>query len=224
MLSEGSNGIDLHIKERQRRRALAGSSMPLMVDAVAALLVQSGFDVIGRHADASRAQAVLLGDPVDIVVFDFSDTNPSGLDMLRAARAVKLTSRIILFVADDDVTTPLDAVELAVDGLLLRSAAAATVAQCVASVAAGEQWLDPRAMKMAYDRIAQRQAGHATLLTRRERDVARLVAAGQRNRVIAAELGISEGTVKMHLHNVYAKLGLESRTQLAMDVRLREMS
>jgi DNA-binding NarL/FixJ family response regulator len=53
-------------------------------------------------------------------------------------------------------------------------------------------------------------------LTPRERDVARLVAAGQRNRAIATTLGISEGTVKMHLHNVYAKLGLESRTQLAM--------
>lgn len=53
-------------------------------------------------------------------------------------------------------------------------------------------------------------------LTARERDVARLVAAGQRNRAIATSLGIAEGTVKMHLHNVYAKLGLESRTQLAM--------
>ena len=56
----------------------------------------------------------------------------------------------------------------------------------------------------------------AAPLTPRERDVARLVAAGQRNRLIAATLGISEGTVKMHLHNVYVKLGLESRTQLAM--------
>jgi DNA-binding CsgD family transcriptional regulator len=56
-------------------------------------------------------------------------------------------------------------------------------------------------------------------LTPRERDVARLVTAGQRNRAIAATLGISEGTVKMHLHNVYAKLGLESRTQLAMSTR-----
>ncbi len=53
-------------------------------------------------------------------------------------------------------------------------------------------------------------------LTPRERDIARLVAAGQRNRVIATGLGISEGTVKMHLHNVYTKLGLQSRTQLAM--------
>ena len=58
-------------------------------------------------------------------------------------------------------------------------------------------------------------------LTRRERDVARLVATGQRNRAIASMLGIAEGTVKMHLHNIFAKLGLESRTQLAMDERVR---
>lgn len=47
------------------------------------------------------------------------------------------------------------------------------------------------------------------------------VPTGQRNRAIAGALGISEGTVKMHLHNVFAKLGLESRTQLAMDERMR---
>ncbi len=56
----------------------------------------------------------------------------------------------------------------------------------------------------------------APSLTPRERDIARLVAAGQRNRAIGYALGISEGTVKMHLHNVYVKLGFESRTQLAM--------
>ena len=64
----------------------------------------------------------------------------------------------------------------------------------------------------------QRPAASRTL-TPRERDVAQLVAAGQRNRTIADALGISEGTVKMHLHNVYAKLGLESRTQLALAAR-----
>ncbi len=73
------------------------------------------------------------------------------------------------------------------------------------------------------DRIAavagEQRPGTGPALTPRERDVARLVATGQRNRGIAAALGISEGTVKMHLHNVYAKLGLESRTQLAMAAR-----
>ncbi len=67
--------------------------------------------------------------------------------------------------------------------------------------------------------VVARRPAVGRALTPRERDVARLVAAGQRNRTIAVELGISEGTVKMHLHNVYAKLGLQSRTQLAMAAR-----
>lgn len=65
----------------------------------------------------------------------------------------------------------------------------------------------------------QNPARAVPALTPRERDIARLVVAGHRNRGIAAALGITEGTVKMHLHNVYAKLGLESRTQLAMSAR-----
>lgn len=72
------------------------------------------------------------------------------------------------------------------------------------------------ALAAAITGVADEQRPVRPVLTPRERDVARLVAAGQRNRAIAATLGISEGTVKMHLHNVYAKLGLESRTQLAM--------
>jgi two-component system nitrate/nitrite response regulator NarP len=84
---------------------------------------------------------------------------------------------------------------------------------------AGGTWFDREAASQARDRAAARTG--ALTLTRRERDVARLVASGKRNRDIANELGISEGTVKMHLHNAYAKLGLESRTQLAMDERLR---
>ena len=109
---------------------------------------------------------------------------------------------------------------MGVDGLLERSTGIAAAAACIAGVAAGGQWLDPRAMRAAYDVAADRTTQLS--LTTRETEIARLVAAGQRNRVIAAGLGISEGTVKMHLHNVYAKLGLESRTQLAMDVRRRE--
>jgi DNA-binding CsgD family transcriptional regulator len=58
-------------------------------------------------------------------------------------------------------------------------------------------------------------------LTRRERELALLVATGQRNRSIGDRLGISEGTVKMHRHDIYAKLGIEIRTQRATDARVR---
>lgn len=171
-----------------------------------------------------EAKNLLFGERPEIALLDLADSNPSGLDLLRDARAAGLGTRMVLFCNDGDGDTPIDAVELGVDGLLLRSATIDTVRLCLATVASGEQWLDPRAMKIAYERMARRQSATPNLLTRRERDVARLVAQGQRNRTIAEQLGISEGTVKMHLHNVYAKLGLESRTQLAMDQRMREIA
>lgn len=203
---------------------MIGSAIPLLAAALGEVLRGHGFALDTPLHDSAAVMPTLFREVPDLAVLDFSGTAPTGVDVLREVRGAKLSTRVILFCNETDVDAPLDAVELGVDGLLLRTATLDAVGQCIATVADGEQWLDPRAMKAAYDRMAQRQAPVPSLLTRRERDVARLVAAGQRNRVIAGELGISEGTVKMHLHNVYAKMGLESRTQLAMDVRLREFA
>ena len=193
--------------DAHRRLVTLECANPLMALALAGLLAQAGFD-LAESAD----------DAPDLLVLDFG---PAALDRLREARAGGARARIIVLIADGDGAAASDAVELGVEGLLQRSASVATVAECIAGVAAGGQWFDPQAMRAAFERVAGTAA--VLPLTPRERDVARLVAAGQRNRVIADGLGISEGTVKMHLHNVYAKLGLESRTQLAMDVRLRAL-
>ena len=214
-MARNGNGVNRH-------SISIGTVYPLIADAVAALLSREGYAVAERHTSGAVMRETLLQQPPTIALIDFEDGGPSSLDILRDLRHAQVPTRIILFVPSLDGGLPIDAVELGVDGLLLRTAAADTVLHCVATVADGGQWLDPRAMKAAYDRMSQRHAPVVDPLTRRERDVARLVATGQRNRVIATQLGISEGTVKMHLHNVYAKLGLESRTQLAMDVRLRE--
>ncbi len=202
-------------------RAIIGSVLPLLAAALGEILRADGYAVANIFADGNSAREALLDDMPEVVLLDFTGT-PSGLDLLRDARGAGIASRIVLFCDAGDADCPLDAVELGVDGLLLRNASLEVVRQCLAAVTRGEQWLDPRAMKTAYENMARRQSQSPNPLTRRERDVAKLVAAGQRNRVIAGTLGISEGTVKMHLHNVYAKLGLESRTQLAMDTRLRE--
>ncbi len=204
------------------RHAIIGSALPLLAAALSDLLKGNGFTVDPPFHEGGSVLAAMLKRAPDLAIFDFNGMTPGGVELLRNARGAGLPTRIILFCNEGDSDVPIEAVELAVDGLLQRNAPLEMVQQCIVTVADGEQWLDPRAMKTAYDRMAQRQAATPSLLTRRERDVARLVAAGQRNRVIAGTLGISEGTVKMHLHNVYAKLGLESRTQLAMDMRLRE--
>lgn len=202
------------------RRALAGSDVPLVADALVDLLRRAGLTIEAPHLVAAEARDALLDDAPHLALLDFGEGPPSALDILRDIRSVATETRVIMFV-DLDGIEPIDAIELGVDGLLPRDAPVAAVAECISRVANGEQWLDQRVMRIAHERLTQQQKSLASsLLTPRERDVARLVAMGQRNRGIANTLGISEGTVKMHLHNVYAKMGLESRTQLAMDVRL----
>jgi DNA-binding NarL/FixJ family response regulator len=91
------------------------------------------------------------------------------------------------------------------------------VVQCIRKVAAGEQWLERQSTRQILEKMLRRETGTRGvigLLTSREIELVRLVAAGLRNRDIADQLFISEGTVKVHLHNIYEKLNINSRMAL----------
>lgn len=94
----------------------------------------------------------------------------------------------------------------------------ALLVQCIRKVDAGELWLEKQSVGTALERVLQRETGRreaAQLLTPREIEIAKHVAAGLRTSEIGKRLFISEGTVKMHIHNIYQKLGIDDRTQLA---------
>jgi two-component system nitrate/nitrite response regulator NarP len=91
--------------------------------------------------------------------------------------------------------------------------ASRVLVECVRAVHAGGTW-GPRAPATALAAPARDEAQPLQGLTTREVEVAGLVALGLRNRDIADRLAISEGTVKIHLHNIYEKLGIEGRSQL----------
>jgi DNA-binding NarL/FixJ family response regulator len=89
--------------------------------------------------------------------------------------------------------------------------------QCVRKVFAGETWVENRSITRAVGLMLVREAGardSAEHLTPREIEVVQMVAAGHRNKEIARRLTLTEGTVKVHLHNVYAKLGVDGRLEL----------
>lgn len=194
----------------QSRSMAIAHPFPLAVEALSTIAVAAGF--------AARGAGVESADRATLVEADIAVVSArlDGIAVLRDRRAAGVPT-IVLF-DDPDPDALFAAVELAAEGVLLTTAPLGSVAACVRAVADGGQWLDPDATRLIIDRVVRPAAA---TLTRRERDVANLVTAGQRNRAIADALGISEGTVKMHLHNIYAKLGLESRTQLAMALRDR---
>ncbi len=198
----------------RKLRLLVADRQPLMRAALAALMTADGHHVVAEADDATAALTALGLWDLDLALIDIDLQGPALTAMLRQ-RSVPA----IILAPSPDHPGLAATLDTGIAGLALKSEHADLLRLCIASVAAGDQWVDRRALAQIVERIeAQKDAQH---LTRRERDVARLVATGQRNRAIAGALGISEGTVKMHLHNVFAKLGLESRTQLAMDERMR---
>src|SRR3990172_2775655 len=91
--------------------------------------------------------------------------------------------------------------------------------QCVRKVHAGEEWLERRSVSLALEKLIRREAGArevAGLLTPREIEIVRMVASGLRNKEIGARLSVSEGTVKVHLHHIYEKLGVDGRVALTL--------
>lgn len=203
-------------------RVLVADPQPLFVDGMAALLSARGYEVVAR-AHAGDEAALALEDTeiaIAIVASDIADAEVQAAvaDARRRRRPVAL-----VILAPDANQCGIDTLIAAgIDGLVLKDGSSEWLFHCLASVNTGKSWLDPRAL--AESRQRREQSSVSGTLTRRETEIARHVASGRRNRDIAQVLGISEGTVKMHLHNTYAKLGVESRTQLAMDARIRSLA
>jgi DNA-binding NarL/FixJ family response regulator len=140
-----------------------------------------------------------------------------GLGVLREMKKGKLSTRVVVLTAALEEDQLAEAIRLGARGLVLKELAPALLVQCVRKVHGGELWLEKRSVTNALERLLKREAGGkdaALLLTPREIEVVKQVVAGMRNLEVAKTLFISEGTVKMHLHSIYQKLGVDSRTKL----------
>jgi len=180
---------------------------------------QPDFRVASSCSDAESAlEAVRVHRP-DVLVLDLRMPRRSGLDLLRDLKAEKLDCRCVLLtaaIADNEV---IEATRLGVTGLVLKESSPEMLLKCVRRVNRGEQWIDQETVTRAFQTVVARETGSrevAQTLTPREIEIVRMMAGGLRNRAIGDRLGISEGTVKVHLHNVYEKLGLDGRLELVL--------
>ena len=115
-----------------------------------------------------------------------------------------------------------EAIRLGARGVVLKEMAPRLLLQCIRKVHAGGEWIETRSVTSLLGRIRQREIkaqGDGAVLTRRELEVVHLVARGLSNKAIGKRLSISEGTVKAHVHHIYAKLKLASRVALLLHAR-----
>ncbi|HJT17879.1 MAG TPA: response regulator transcription factor, partial [Thermoanaerobaculia bacterium] len=151
-----------------------------------------------------------------ILVLDIRMPNGDGLWVLKQVHTEKLQTRVVLLTAVLDEDEVLDAMQSGVSGLVLKEAAAVKLVETVKRVHRGERALEPMLVSRALERLSQREEAKklVEVLSKRETEIVKMVAAGLRNKEIAHKLSIGEGTVKTHLHTIYEKLGVHGRVEL----------
>ena len=199
----------------------------IVLDGLAQLLsLESDFEVLQLCTNGEEAlQAVERHHP-DVLVADVKMPGLTGVDVLRRLGAGD-GSRVVLLTAHITDGQVVEAVRLNVGGIVLKEAASRALVQCVRTVAAGGRWLDEPTVRAATESVQRREASLASAsrtLTRRELEIVRMVATGLRNKQIGEKLAISEGTVKMHLHSIYEKLGISGRVDLTNYARENELA
>ena len=195
-------------------RVLLVDDHPMIGAALDMLLRGSSYDLLGRARSVAEANREIARLKPDLLLLDVNLPDGSGLDVLRRVVRSRARPRVILLTAGMDDSQLLVGADLDPDGMVLKTSDPGLLIECMDAVAAGTKWIDPEIADRT--RQAQERADSTPPLTRRERELIELVRQGLRNRDIATELGVTEGTVKVYLHAIFDKLQVENRTELAL--------
>lgn len=193
---------------------------PLLLGGIEQLFLQEpDFAVRARCTDGDAAVRAVLQHCPDVLVIDLKMPGRDGLSVVREVKAEQPGLGVVLLTAGLDEAEVVEAVGLGIQGIVLKETAPDVLVRAVREVHGGGQWLDQRAAGRALATLLKRNEGErglAAVLTQREIEIVRRVATGLRNKEIARELCIAEGTVKIHLHNIFEKLKVGSRMELTL--------
>lgn len=183
----------------------------VITDGVSSLLtLQPDIEVIGT-AEGGRAAIALCADlQPDVVLMDVSMPDVSGIEATRQILSRNPSTRIVILTSYVDEGMVRDAVSAGATGYLLKSISSSELAQAVRSAAQGQATLSGEALA----ELARTDSSKPEL-TPRELEVLRGLSEGRTNRQIAADLSLSPGTIRVHVSNILAKLGVDNRTAAA---------
>jgi two-component system nitrate/nitrite response regulator NarL len=211
-------------------RLLIADSFPVTRAGLRAILAASPeIEIVAEAEDGAEAVERTMELDPDVVMMEVRLPRMDGLTVLRTLQTRAPRSKVILFTASENKEEFIEAMKLGCSGILLKTCAPPLIAKSIQKVNAGEIWLDSNTTAAVIRQFANPAEFNAPApqhgngktreraqLSQREREIIVLIAQGYKNKEIAEKMFITEQTVKNHLHNVFDKLGVSDRLELAL--------
>ncbi|MEM1175225.1 MAG: response regulator transcription factor [Pseudomonadota bacterium] len=176
-------------------------------------------EVVAEGADGDEAVSLARDASPDVILMDMRMPRMDGAEAITALADAGLPTPVIILTTFDDHEQVLTAIRAGAKGYLLKDVSLESLVAAIESVAAGETMIQPSITENLLRGISAQSSDDdapAEELTRKETEVIRLMAGGYSNREIAQALSKSEGTIKNHVSNILAKLGVRDRTRAVL--------
>ena len=208
-------------KDRSSIRVLVADDHAIFRDGLRKLLnSDQEITIVGEAQNGEEAIKLVAKLKPDVLLLDLRMPEKDGLAVLEEINFDTIPTRVVVLTAAEDDRDVIRAMRLGARGVVLKQSATELLIKSIHRVHAGEIWLDNRMTAEVLKAFSKSsEAGpwrEKPLLSGREKEVVQLVAQGFRNKEIGEKLFISEQTVKNHMHNIFDKLGVSDRLELAL--------
>lgn len=182
------------------------------------LELEGDFEVIAEACDGVECLEKLLTVKPDVLLLDINMPNMNGLEVLQKMKDKRMKVKVLVLTVHNEVEYLLKAVNIGVNGYLLKNSESAELKKAILAVVNGDDYIQPSLIPLLNAKMIDIDNDSVKIekLTRRELEVLKLLAIGKYNKEVAEELEISERTVKNHVSNIFKKIGVTDRTQAAV--------
>ena len=196
-------------------RILLADDHPMIRTAIEVLLRETQFELAATAMNGAEALTEVERLKPDVLLVDLEMPELGGMGVIRKLRGERNLTKVVILTAAIDDSSLMEARSLRVNGMVLKNSDPAFLIECLDAVQSGRTWIDPE-LRERIAQLTKAAPPERPALAPRERELIKCVRLGLRNREIAKQLGVTEGTVKVYLHNVFDKLGVKNRTELAI--------
>lgn len=191
----------------------------LMREGIRQLLEFDGsIKVVAEASNGVECLEKVVSVKPDVLLLDINIPKKNGIEVLEEIKKNKIDTKVLILTVHNEVEYLLRAVDIGVEGYILKDAESAELKSAIYHIIAGENYIQPSLIPALNNRLINRDSDKAKIdsLTNREREVLVHVANGMFNKEIALNLNISERTVKNHISNIFKKINVNDRTQAAV--------